>query len=240
MNIKIFLFALLTLFGSHALAQKKVKLQKLDGAVISGIVADDRFDIEIRPGDVCSVELELDSRLEPYLECELSQDGNLTLGYSKTPSLRWKGSAEPDASERRYVEDGNVDRKGGRMYRKGHAVVTVKTLKHLVVKSGSSIRSGGEITADTCHIELRKFVEPKNCRLNLSVGSLILKCSSAEGIRLSGRAEALEVDIENSKISLPKLKVETVCGKLKNSTLKTTAAQVGDLTNKNSHYHRIR
>lgn len=177
MKPKLCFLALLTIFCSHAFAQKTVKVQKLDGAIITGLVADDRFDVEIRQGDVCSVVLELDSRLEPYLECELSPEGNLRLGYSKVPSLRWTGSAEPDDSERRYVEGGNVDQRGGRMYRKGRAVVTVSTLRHLVVKSGSNIHIKNAIAADTCLVELRKFVEPRNCRLNLSVHRLELKSS---------------------------------------------------------------
>lgn len=240
MNLKFFLLALLTIFGSHALAQKTIKVQRLDGAVITGLVADDLFDIEIHQGSVCGVELVLDSRLQPYLECQLSQDGNLILGYSKIPSLRWKGSADPDASERSYVEGGNVDRRGGKMYRKGRAVVTVKTLRHLVVKSGSNVHTENEIITDTCLVELRKFVESKNCRLNLATCCLKLKSSGAKGIRLSGTAEMLQVDLENSEISLPKLRVASVCGKMKNSTLKTTAAQVGNLTNTNSHFLRIR
>ena len=238
MNRKYVLLALLAFVGSCSFAQKTAEVHKLEGAVITGVVVDDLFDIEIRQGDSCGVELSVDDRLAPYLKCELSQDGCLRLGYTKVPSLRWKGSADPDENERKYVAEGNVDPRGGRMYRKGHATVTVNALRCLVVKAGGSVCSRENLTADSCRIELRQ--QPGRFRLNLSARYLELNALHVKGLLLSGTADVLKVDLGHSKIALPELNVGKISGKITYSTFRAAAPLTNDLVCTYSRYERLR
>lgn len=219
------------------LPRKQSKFTNWRARWITGVIVDDHFDIEIRQGDICGVELSVDDRLAPYLKCELSQDGCLRLGYTKMPSLRWKGSADPDESERKYVAAGNVDPRGGRMYRKGRATVTVNTLSNLMVKSGGHVCSRGSITVDSCVIGLRR---PKCFRLNLSARYLDLKAEDVKGLSLNGTADVLNVDIVNSKIVLPELNLGRVSGKIEYSTFRSVAPLTEDLICTDSRYERIR
>ena len=240
MNKKLCLAVLLALIGSGAYAQKTATVRKCGGETITGIVADARFAIEIRQGDACGVELDVDDRLAPYLVCEVSDAGRLTLGYTKVPSLRWKGSAEPDESERKYVAEGNVDSRGGRMYRRGRAVVTVKTLRSLTVEPGAEVRSVGVIETDTLRLDLDGLRKPKNVRLDLDAGYLDLRGVGTKGLRLAGSVSEMWVRLEDSELDFPELKLGKVAGTMKNSTLRCTATEAGDLSCMNSRYIRIR
>ena len=241
MNVKLsYSILLLSVFACRtASSQQRTSVELLQNAPITGIVVSSGLDTELRMGDTPGLRMEVDDRLEPYLVCELSPEGILACRYSKVPSLRWKGSARPDSSELKYVAEGNVDPRGGRMYRRGRMIVTVKTLKNLILKDGAFLIVKDRIHADSCKIELRG--KPRRFRMHLDAGHLDLCGKSASGLkRLTGDVATMYVSLKNSEISLPRLDVKRVSGTLLQSTLRCTATQFDKVRYENSCYIGLR
>lgn len=238
-KLRLALLLLGVLLYQSVVAQRHIRVERLQNAPITGVVADSKLDVVICLGDTPGVVLEVDDRLESYLECNLSPEGILTCRYSKVPSLRWKGSAHPDSSELKYVAEGNVDPRGGRMYRHGRMIVTVETLKNLILKDDARLVVENPIHTDSCKIELRG--NPRQFRMLLDAKRLELHGKYAVGLKhLTGSVDELYVALKYADISLPRLDVEQVSGTLFHSTLRCTASKFDKMHSEDSHYTNLR
>lgn len=237
--MKNVLYIVLLVIVNPIVAQRIIRVERLQNAPITGVVADSKLDVVIHLGDTPGVVLEVDDRLESYLECNLSPEGILSCRYSKVPSLRWKGSARPDSSELKYVAEGNVDPRGGRMYRRGRMIVTVETLKNLVLKDDASLVVEDPIHTDSCKIELRG--KPRQFRMLLDARRLELYGKYAVGLKhLAGSVEEMYAVLKYADVSLPRLDVEQVSGTLFHSMLRCTASRFDMMHSEDSHYTSLR
>lgn len=171
----IVLFAILSL-AQTTIAQKYTKMTKFEGDVLTGAVVDYPFEVTLRQGPETGVELMIDDRLVPYLICEKMPDGNVKLGMSKMPSVKWKGSAHPDPSSDAYVAAGNVAAKRGPNYRKSRAIITLSTLNSLTVDGMGVVKAEGWITSEECTVQLNSLA--KLTGLKVEARSLTIDCGS--------------------------------------------------------------
>lgn len=151
-------------------AQSSLAERTIPSSHLYGVDVSTGFQVTLRQGSTSKAEIQIDSRLEPYLRVEV-KNGILHLGLHNVPQ--------------------ELQRQVMRSQTVRTADITLNALHHLYASSGAEIIGEGSFTAEQSTLELHSGASVEG--IEIEAHSVSLSVQSGASATLSGKAQSLSV-----------------------------------------------